>query len=157
MKPFVHILIISLIITSSIKSVKASGISGNGKSPHLTTSVAIPRNSRAPFPKYQFGLHIAGYALKQLSIEIPKQVKVSRITVRDQSGKKVEVNTTYKGNKAILFFEQTVELGETLRITLHSVRTATLINRVWLFPLTAQGPDLSTEISLGMARIHTYD
>ncbi|KAI9130086.1 DUF2808 domain-containing protein [Acaryochloris sp. CCMEE 5410] len=158
MKFLIYTTIISLSLAGSITAARAAGVLKDAKVPHLTTTAAIPRNPRVPFAKYRFGLHVSGYPLSQLTIGIPERVRVSDgITVTDQSGQEIESSTTFEGNTAIVTFAQPVAPDTTLKVTLNGVRTSTFSSRVWLFPVTGRGAEMTTDIPLGMARIATYD
>lgn len=157
-KPIIYTAAVGLFFTASMTSVQAAGVLKDAKVPHLTTTAAIPSNPRVPFAKYRFGIHVSGYSLSQLTVNIPEQIQVSEnITVTDQSGQRIESSTTFEGNKAIVTFTQPVVPDTNLKVTLNGVRTSTFSNQVWLFPIAWRGVEMTADIPLGMARIATYD
>lgn len=158
MKPFVYTAAIGFLLTASMTTVQATGVFKEANAPHLTTSSALPSNARAPFANYRFGIHVIGYSLAELSIDIPEGVKVGGgITITDQFGKKLEANTAIEGKTVMIVFAQPVAPETILRIRLNSVRTSTLESRVWLFPISMKSPEILTDIPLGIVRIDTYD
>ncbi|KAI9129957.1 DUF2808 domain-containing protein [Acaryochloris sp. CCMEE 5410] len=158
MKPLIYASAVGLFLTISMTAARAAGVLKDAKVPHLTTTAAIPQNPRVPSAKYRFGIHVSGYSLSQLTVNIPEQIQISEnITVTDQSGQRIESSTTFEGNKAIVTFTQPVVPDTNLKVTLNAVRTSTFSNQVWLFPIAWRGVEMTADIPLGMARIATYD
>ncbi|PZD71002.1 hypothetical protein C1752_08444 [Acaryochloris thomasi RCC1774] len=58
---------------------------------------------------------------------------------------------------AVIKFAQPVSPGTALRVELSSVRTLSMLGRVWLMPVTVRGTESAKDLSVGMARIHTYN
>lgn len=128
----------------------------NAPAPYLTTSRSVPRNARASFAKYQFGLNVAGYPVSQVSINIPELMTVGRVSVRGADGQVIEASTAVEDRTALIKFAQPIPPGTKLRMELSSIRTQ-MWGRVWLFPIAVQSSETAKDLSIGMVRIHTYN
>lgn len=145
-----------LYLASSTVPAWAASTAPDASAPYLTTSRSLPRNPRAPFAKYQFGLNVAGYPVSQVSIDLPERLKVGSVSVRGANGQVIEASTAVEDGSAVIKFTQPVPSGTALRIQLSSVRTVSMLGRVWLLPVSVRGAETETETRIGMARIHTY-
>ena len=145
------------LLASSTPLAWAASIAKDAPAPYLTTSRSVPRNSRAPFAKYQFGLYVAGYSVSQISIGIPELMSVGSISVRGADNEAIEASTMVEDRAAVIKFAQPVSPGTALRIQLSSVRTLSMSNKIWLLPISVQGADTAKDLPIGMARIHTYN
>lgn len=125
--------------------------------PYLTTSRSVPRNARAPFAKYQLGLNVAGYKVSQITIGIPELMTVGKVSVRGADGQVIEASTTVEDRTAVIKFAQPISPNTQLKIELSSVRTLSMVNRVWLLPIAVRKAESANDLSIGMARIHTYN
>ena len=158
MKTLIYTASVGLLLAGSMTAAQAAGVLKDAKAPHLTTTAAIPNNSLAPSATYQFDLHASSHPISQLTIDIPEGVRVEKgITVTDQNGRTLDVNTTFSGRKATVIFTQPVVKDENLTIRLNSVITSMEYRQDWLFPISWKSPELNTDIPLGIARISTYD
>lgn len=142
---------------SSVATAYTTGSLG-AKVPHLSHSAANPSNSHVPFADYHVGIHVAGYSLSQLTVDLPQDFTVSKdITVRNKEGKRIEAAVSVKGGKAKFVFAQPVVPETMLELVFKSVKTSTMVSHVWLLPVSGQRPDTKTELPLGTAQIHIYD
>ncbi|KAI9130097.1 hypothetical protein [Acaryochloris sp. CCMEE 5410] len=143
-------------LASSTVPVWAASTVPDASAPYLTTSRSLPRNTRAPFAKFQFGINVAGYSVSQISIDLPDRISVGSVSVRGADNQVIEASTTVKNGSAIISFTQQVSPGTALRIQLSSVRTLSMLNRVWLMPVSVKRAETATDTPIGIARIHTY-
>jgi hypothetical protein len=157
MKSIICTTAIFVALASSQATAYATGTFGV-KVPHLINSSANPSNSRVPFADYYVGIHVSGYSLSQITVDLPQDFKLSKdITVRNKAGKKIEAAVSIEGGKAKFVFAQPIGPETMLKLVFKSVRTSTLVSQVWLLPVSGQRADTKTELPLGTARIHTYD
>jgi Protein of unknown function (DUF2808) len=157
MKPFFFTTVVVLTLLASVGSAYAAG-TPNAKVPHLSRSVANPRNARVPFAAYYVGIHVAGYALSELTINLPEEWTVSKnIAVTDKEGQKVDATISIEERKAKFVFAQPVPPETVLEVSFKSVNTSTLIGKTWLLPISTKRADTAIEIPLGTAQINTYD
>jgi Protein of unknown function (DUF2808) len=157
MKFIIYTTAIFVALASSVTIAHATGTFGV-KVPHLSDSSANPSNSRIPFADYYVGIHVSGYSLSQITVDLPQDFIVSKnIIVRNKAGQKIEAAVSVEGGKAKFVFVQPVEPETMLKLVFKSVRTSTLVSQVWLLPVSGQRADTKIEVPLGTARIHTYD
>lgn len=158
MKTLIYTTTAGLLLAGSMTAAQAAGVPKDAKAPHLTTTAAVPSHSLTPSATYQFRLHASGYPISQLTIDIPEGVRVEKgVTVTDQTGRPLNVNTTFSGKKATVVFAQPVAKDANVTIRLNSVKTSTEYSRDWLFPISWKSPELATDIPLGIAHINTYE
>jgi hypothetical protein len=156
MKPIICTTVIFLTL-ASFASAHANGAL-DSKVPHLSHSAANPSNARVPFSSYHVGIHVSGYPLSRLTVELPKAFTVSKdITVRDKTGQKIEAAISVEAGKAKFIFAQPVAPETRLELVFNAVKTSTQVSHVWLLPVSGQRADTSTEIQLGTAEIRTYN
>jgi hypothetical protein len=90
MKSILYTITVFLALTASVANAHATGSSQGANVPHLSHSAASPNNSRTPFATYHVGVHVSGYALSELTVDLPKEFTVSQdIAVRTQRGQKI--------------------------------------------------------------------
>lgn len=143
-------------LASSTVPAWATSAAQDASAPYLTTSRSLPRNARAPFAKYQFGLNVAGYPVSQISIDLPERITVGSISVRGADGQVIESSTAVEEGSAVIKFTQPVLPGTALRIQLSSVRALSMLGRVWLLPVAVRRAETATDTQIGIARIHIY-
>lgn len=148
---------IFLLTLASFSSANATGALGF-KVPHLSHSAANPSNARIPFANYHVGVHVSGYSLSQITVDLPQDLMVSQdIIVQTKTGKKIEATVSVADSKAQFIFAQPVAPETMLELIFNSVKTSTRFSHIWLLPVTGKSADTKIEIPLGTARIHTYD
>jgi hypothetical protein len=146
-----------LTLLVSVGSAYAAGTPG-AKVPHLSRSVANPSNARVPFATYYVGIHVAGYSVSEMTVDLPEEWTVSKnITVRDKEGQKIDATVSIEENKAKLVFAQPVPPETDLGVAFKSVKTSTFVSKTWLLPISTKRADTGIEIPLGTAQINTYD
>jgi hypothetical protein len=146
-----------LLILASFSAANATGTLGS-KVPHLSHSAANPRNARVPFSNYHVGIHVSGYSLSQITVNLPQDLRVSRdIMVQTKTGQKIEATISVADRKVKFIFAQPVAPETMLELVFNSVKTSTLVSHVWLLPISGQRADTAAEIQLGSAEIRTYN
>lgn len=127
------------------------------KATQLVHSGAHPNSVRTPNATHHFMLSVAGNALSQLLIDLPKGISVRRgIEVTDQSGKKVDETVSINDRKATIAFAQPVSPGTRLSVEMNGIRTSDYLGRTWLYRVYGKDVGMTIEIPLGTARIQTY-
>ncbi|MGB7412611.1 MAG: DUF2808 domain-containing protein [Thermosynechococcaceae cyanobacterium] len=157
MKSLVYTTTLTSALIFSVTSAQAANLPQSSAVSHLTSSAALPRNARAPFAKYRLGLQVSGRPLSQLKIDIPESISFASVNVTDGSGQDVQATTAIENQALTIQFMQPVAPNTNLKISLNSVWTGKRSGRIWLFPIAEKSADMTTEIPLGIARIHTYD
>lgn len=160
MKPIVYTIILFLALAATAATAVTAHATGSldTKVPHLSYSAANPSNSRVPWATYYVGVHVTGYSVSELIVDLPQDFTLSKdIFVRNKAGKKIEANVSIAGNKATFAFAQPVAPEAMLKLVFNSVRTSESMGKIWLLPVSGKRADTSTVIPLGTARIHTYD
>lgn len=146
-----------LLTLASFSAANATGAL-DSKVPHLSHSAANPSNARVPFADYHVGLHVSGYSLSQITVDLPQDLMVSQdIIVRTKAGQKIEATVSVVDSKAKFIFAQPVAPETMLELVFNSVKTSARVSHIWLLPITGQSADTKIEIPLGTAQIHTYD
>jgi hypothetical protein len=141
---------------ASFPTAHATG-SKDSKVPHLSHSAANPSNSRVSFSNYHVGIHVSGYALSQMTVELPQDLKLSQsISAQTQSGQNIAATVSVADGKAKFIFAQPVAPETMLELVFNSVKISTPVSRIWLLPVSGQKVGTTTEIPLGTAQIHTY-
>jgi hypothetical protein len=144
------------LVSSSFATAHATEYK-DSKVPHLGHSAANPSNSRASFSDYHVGIHVSGYALSQITVELSQDLKVSQnISVKTQAGQNIAAIVSVADGKATFIFAQPVVPETMLELVFNSVKTSTLASHIWLLPVSGQKVGTTTEIPLGTAQIHTY-
>ncbi|MCG9890753.1 MAG: DUF2808 domain-containing protein [Thermosynechococcaceae cyanobacterium MS004] len=158
MKPIIYTTTLFLALAATAATAHATGSLQSPSVPHLSHSAANPSNSRVPWATYHVGVHVSGYALSELIVDVPKDFTLSKdISVRNKAGKNIEAKVSVTGEKATFVFAQPVAPETMLEVVFKSVRTSTIVSQVWLLPVSGKRADTETVIPLGTARIHTYD
>lgn len=158
MKSIIYTTAFVLALAASAASAHAAGSSQGVNVPHLSHSAASPSNSRVPFADYHVGVHVSGYALSELTVDLPKDFTLSRGTmVRNKKGQTIDAKVSVAGGKATFVFAQPVAPETMLELVFKSVRTSTLVSHVWLLPVSGKRVDTAMILPLGTARIHTYE
>jgi hypothetical protein len=157
MKLLIFATLFPIALTSLATTTHAIGSLGS-KVPHPSRSAANPSNARVPFATYHVGIHVSGYALSEITVDLPLDFTVSKdITVRSKAGQKIETVVSVEGGKAKFVFARPVAPETMLELVFSSVKTSTLVSQIWLFPISGRRADTGVEIPLGTAQIHTYD
>lgn len=157
MKSIIYTTAIFVALASSVTTAHATGTFGF-KVPHLSDSFANPSNSNVPFADYYVKIHISGYSLSQITVDLPQDFTVSKnIAVRTKAGQKIEAAVSVEDSKATFIFAQPVAPETMLKLVFKSVRTSEAFGKIWLLPVYGKKADTSTVVPLGTARIHTYD
>lgn len=158
MKPIIYTTGLFLVLVATTATAHATGSLQGPNVPHLSYSAANPSNSRVPWATYHVGVHVAGYSVSELIVDLPQDFTLSKdIFVRNKAGKKIEANVSVAGNKATFAFAQPVAPETMLKLVFNSVRTSESMGKIWLLPVYGKRTNTSTVIPLGTAQIHTYD
>ncbi len=145
-----------LTIASSISAAQATGRPGDAKFSHLVDSAAYPRSATFQGATHQFEVHVQGYPLSELSINLPEDIDINDgIEVKNQSGQKIPATVSIKDGNARVVFSQPVPPETTLKVAMQGVNTPGYGN-TWQYMVFTKNVGLSGEIPIGMARILTY-
>jgi hypothetical protein len=158
MKPIIYTTGLFLVLVATAATAHATGSLQGPNVPHLSHSAANPSNSRVPFADYHIGLHIAGYSLSELIVDLPKDFTLSKdIFVRNKAGQPIESKVSIADGKATFVFAQPVAPETVLELVFNSVRTSTLVSHIWQLPISGKKAGTAAVIPLGIAQIHTYN
>lgn len=158
MKPLIYTTTLFLALAATAATAHATGSLQGPNVPHLSHSAANPSNSRVPWATYYVGVHVAGYSVSELIVDLPQDFTLSKdIFVRTKAGKKIEAKVSIADEKATFVFTQPVAPETMLKLVFNSVRTSESMGKIWLLPVSGKRADTATVIPLGTAQIHTYD
>lgn len=158
MKPIIYATTLFLALAVTAATAHATGSSQGVNVPHLIHSAVNPSNSRIPLADYHVGVHVSGYSVSELIVDLPKDFTLTQnIVVKNKAGQPIEAKVSVAGNKATFAFAQPVAPETMLEVFFKSVRTSTPVSQVWLLPVSGKRADTSTVVPLGTAQIHTYD
>ena len=158
MKSIIYTTAFVLALAASAAIAHATGSPQGSNTPHLSHSAANPSNSRVTWATYHVGVHVSGYALSELTVDLPKDFTLSKdIFVRNKAGQVIEAKVSVEGTKATFVFAQPVAPETMLELVFNSVRTSTMVSHIWQLPVSGKRADTAAVISLGIAQIHTYN
>ena len=156
MKKLIYVTTVILAIASSFPAL-AGGILRDAKAPHLVHSGAHPNNARMSQATHHFDVHVQGSDLEQLFVDVPEGVNVrNRITINDQSHKKVDATISINDNRIAIAFTQPVPTGTTLVVSMKGLITNSLRGHTWLYPVYSRSVGVNADVPLEIARIQTY-
>jgi len=156
MKKLIYATAFILAFASSVSTSRAHGVLSNAQAPHLVHTAAYSNNAHVPGATYHFGLHVVGYSLSQILIDLPKNISINQgIEVRDQSDQKIDTTVSISDRKALIVFAQPVSPDKTLEIDMKGIMTPGH-SRVWLFPVYGRMVGMTEDFLLGTVRIQTY-
>lgn len=151
----------TLAIAFSVPAARAGETTDNATAPHITRSAARPSRANRMHlvgVTKRFDIHIHGSAIKEISIDLPQNINVTRgVEIADEDGRTVETTVSINDRRVTMVFSQPVPADKTLKIALRGVRSLSLFGRTWLYPIYVRAVGMNEEIPLGLARIQTYD
>lgn len=155
MKNLIYAAAFTLVFASSVPATWATGRPSDARFSHLVDTAAYPNNASSLNAIHQFEVHVQGIAVSELSIDLPEGVSIHRgIEVTNQSGQEVAAEVSVNDRKATVVFFQPVPPGTVLSVSMRGVDTGGIDN-TWQYRVNAKKVGLTTEISLGSARIQT--
>jgi hypothetical protein len=105
MKPIIYATTLFLALAATATTVHATGSLQGPNVPHLGYSAANPSNSRVPWATYHLGVHVAGYSVSELIVDLPQDFTLSKdIFVRNKAGQPIEAKVSVAGNQATFAF-----------------------------------------------------
>ncbi|MCC5597741.1 DUF2808 domain-containing protein [Nostoc favosum] len=157
MKKFIFTTAISLTLTASFSAVYASQIPANKSFPHILSTVQFPQIKWGTV-RHTFKLEIPqnSSAITQINIDVPPGLSVkNNFSISDQSGRKIQANTTVNDRKITIAFAQLVAPANILNIDMNRVnRTGT--SNAWLYRVSAKFVGSDAEIPVGVAQFRIY-
>lgn len=147
----------SLTTVVSVSAVYGNPVTDAGKVPHIVSSVQFPQ-SKWRIVRHTFRLQIPQQSnpLSQLRIDVPVGLRVSsKISVSDQTGRKVDTNISVDGNKVLLAFPKPVPPGTELKIAIRDVKILGTTN-AWLYKVYARLVGIDADLPIGFARFRVY-
>lgn len=155
MKNLIYAAAFTLVFASSVPAALATGKPEDTRFSHLIDGAAYPNNASSRNATHQFEVHVQGKALSELSINLPQSVSIGRgIEVTNQSGQEVAAEVSVNDRKATVIFSQPVPPGTVLSVSMRGVDTGGIDN-TWQYRVNAKKVGLTTELSLGSARIQS--
>ncbi len=148
-------LIYATAFTLTIASTSAWANSPNDANiSHLGKSAAVPIDALVLDATHKFDVHVQGKALSELMIDIPEEVSVKGIKVKNKSGQKIPTTVSINGRKATVAFSEPVATGNSLTIFMNGVNTHDY-GQTLHYRVSAKKVGMNGEISLGLARVQT--
>lgn len=147
----------SIAVAALVSAAYANPVTDNGRVPHIISSVQFPQ-SKWRIVKHTFRLQIPQQSnpLSQLRIDVPVGLRVSsKISVSDQTGRKVDTNISVDGNKVVLAFPEPVPPGTELKIAMRDVQILGTTN-AWLYKVYARLVGINVDLPIGFARFRVY-
>ena len=147
----------SIAAVALVSAAYANPVTDNGRVPHIISSVQFPQ-SKWRIVRHTFRLQIPQQSnpLSQLSIDVPFGLTVSnKISVSNQTGRKVDTNISVDGNKVILAFPEPVLPGTELKISMKDVKILGRTN-AWLYKVYARLVGINADLPIGFARFRVY-
>lgn len=147
----------SMVVAALVSAAYANPVTDNGRVPHITSSVQFPQ-SKWRIVRHIFRLQIPQQSnpLSQLRIDVPVGLTVSnKISVSDQTGRKVDTNISVDGNKVVLAFPEPVPPGTELKIAMRDVKILGHTN-AWLYKVYARLVGIDADLPIGFARFRVY-
>lgn len=147
----------SIAVAALVSAAYANPVTDNGRVPHIVSSVQFPQ-SKWRIVRHTFRLQIPQQSnpLSQLRIDVPVGLRVSsKISVSDQTGRKVDTNISVDGNKVLLAFPKPVPPGTELKIAIRDVKILGRTN-AWLYKVYARLVGIDADLPIGFARFRVY-
>jgi hypothetical protein len=157
MRTLIYAASVTLAIATFNSTAYGSRPTTAGNIPHIVSTVQFPE-TKARNVRHTIRLEIpaGSSAISQLQFSVPPGLTVKNdITVRDQSGKKVDANTSVSDNTVTIDFPQTVQPGTRLNINMNKVLIYGIASG-WLYRVDAKLVGNNVGIPIGFARVHTY-
>ncbi len=147
MKKLISTVAFTLIATSLPATAWGTGKSDYPGGTHLFDSAAIPSNARFQNANHRFKVHVQKKPISELSIYLPEKVSLSKdIEVTDETGQKIDAQTSIDSGKATIAFAQPVSTDTVLRVNLRGIRTSGFeqnwLYRVYSKPVGLTAPHL---------------
>ncbi|MCC5641780.1 hypothetical protein LC607_02155 [Nostoc sp. CHAB 5824] len=157
LKKFIFTTAVSLTLTASFSAVHASQTPANKSFPHILSTVQFPQIKWGTV-RHSFKLEIPqnSSAITQINIDVPPGLSVkNNFSISDQSGRKIQANTTVNGSKITIAFAQVVAPANILNIDMNRViRRGT--SNAWLYRVSAKFVGSDAEIPVGVAQFRIY-
>lgn len=155
-KKLIYPTLLSLFVASIAPIALAEDSHDNDKTSHITGAVAYPKRKRALDATHRFEVHVKGQPISALSVELPESISIEDgIEVTDDSNQEIAAKVAINDQKATLTFAQPVASDTTLEIKMEGVDASRLIQKILLYRINITVADMSEEMSIGVARIHT--
>ena len=155
MKTLIYATAFTLITATAIYPDYVSA--REGQFTHVDSTFQFPPTKAKNF-RHTIRLHIPQNSspVSQLSIDIPADLTVENdINVSNQSGKKINTNTSVNGSQIIIAFPEPVPPGSKLNIDMNDV-TRRGSSNAWLYHVFAMPIDSNTNTSIGVAQFRVY-
>ncbi len=155
MKKLIYAATFTLIAATAISPKYVSA--REGQFTHVDSTFQFPPTKARNF-RHTIRLHITqnSSAISQLSIDIPTGLTVKNdISVFNQSGDKINTNTSVESSKIIISFPTPVAPGSRLNIDLNDV-TRLGVSNAWLYHIFARSIDSNADTSIGVAQFRVY-
>ncbi|MEH2263658.1 DUF2808 domain-containing protein [Nostoc sp.] len=157
LKKFIFTTAVSLTLTASLSAVYASQIPDTKSFPRILSTVQFPQ-TKWGIIRHSFKLEIPqnSNAITQINIEVPPGLSVKNdFSIYDQSGRKIQANTTVNGSKIAIAFAQVVAPANILNIDMNKVKRRGTSN-AWLYRVSAKFVGSDAEIPVGVAQFRIY-
>ncbi|MCL6750303.1 DUF2808 domain-containing protein [Nostoc sp. CCCryo 231-06] len=157
MKKFIFTTAVSLTLTASLSAAYASKIPDTKSFPHILSTVQFPQ-TKWGIMRHSFKLQIPQNSnpITQINIEVPPGLSVKNdFSISDQSGRKIQANTTINGSKIAIAFAQVVAPANILNIDMKRVKRRGTSN-AWLYRVSAKFVGSDAEIPVGVAQFRIY-
>ena len=156
MKKLIYATAFTLVLASTVPSVWAKS-PNDANITHLGKSAAIPIDSLVPDATHKFDVHTQGKAVSELAIDIPEEVSVKGIVVKNKSGQKIPATVSIDGKIATVTFSEPVAPGNSLSVSMKGVNAASYDSNQFLhYQVSAKNEGMKEAISLGLVQITTY-
>ena len=148
---------LTLVCTSWASATWAAEVLPNAKTSPIIHSWAHPDGARVPNATHHFELKVEENALSQLSIDIPKGIRVTRgIETTTKSGQKLDATVSINNRRAAIAFAQPVPPGTIVSVSMKGIRTSDYLGRTWFYLVRGRNVGMTSDIPLGTVRIQTY-
>jgi hypothetical protein len=155
MKTLIYVAAFSLIAATAIFPDYVSA--REGEFTHVDSTFQFPPTKAKNF-RDTIRLHIPedSSALSQLTIDIPAGLTVGNdIIISNQSGEKINTNTSVNGSQIIIAFPDPVPPGIKINIDINDV-TRRGSGNAWLYHVFARQIGSNTDTSIGVAQFRVY-
>lgn len=155
MKRLISVAAVTLSILSLAPAARAHELPNSVKVTHLSDSGARPDRAYALSATHYFKVHIEGRSLSQISVALPKVIKVKNgVVVTDQAGQKLDTTSSVDDRRVIVDFAQPVSAGTNLLVSIEDIKSPfPRRRRILLYPVYTRSAGMTREVPLGLARI----
>lgn len=147
-------------LTIGLLTLQTDQALADGTSTHLSRTTALPRTSQlmySGFVNNYIRFHVHSRALSQVSIDLPSNITLTKgIQITNESGEPIAANISTNDRQIQIFFASPVAAETQFEIVMKGMKSSTLSGRTWLYPISIRSEGLTSDISLGTARMSTY-